>query len=157
VPAGIELVALASRREELLEAVWPLAQQGYADMPLPGEAVFTLGEWLREEATCPQGSFIALEGGEPVGYAGLLVHADGPAVAEHGLTVVRRDRRGRGIARMLKQAQMHYAASSHIARLITWTQQGNEAMQALNRSLGYTDSCKVITYQGPLPAVGEKS
>jgi len=157
VPAGIELVALASRREELLEAVWPLAQQGYADMPLPGEAVFTLGEWLREEATCPQGSFIALEGGERVGYAGLLVHADGPAVAEHGLTVVRRDRRGRGIARMLKLAQMHYAASSHIARLITWTQQGNEAMQALNRSLGYTDSCKVITYQGPLPAVGEKS
>ena len=35
-PDGIEIVSLDGRREELLEAVWPVAQEGYADMPLPG-------------------------------------------------------------------------------------------------------------------------
>jgi GNAT superfamily N-acetyltransferase len=107
--------------------------------------------WLRDEATRPDGSFVALEDGEPVGYAGMVEHADGHAIAEHGLTVVRRDRRGRGIARALKQTQLHWASQTGIDELVTWTQQGNEAMQALNRGLGYVDKSKVITYQGPLP------
>jgi GNAT superfamily N-acetyltransferase len=80
-----------------------------------------------------------------------MEHADGPAKAEHGLTAVRRDRRGRGIGRALKLAQLHWAARSGVRELVTWTQKGNEAMQALNRSLGYVDTSKVITYQGPLP------
>jgi hypothetical protein len=37
-----------------------------------------------------------------------------------------------------------------VAELVTWTQQGNEGMQALNHSLGYVDASKVITFQGPL-------
>jgi mycothiol synthase len=151
VPLGIELVSLAGRRDELLNAVWPVALEGYADLPLPGAVSYTLEEWLREEATRPDGSFAALDGETPVGYAGLLEHANGAAAAEHGLTVVRRNLRGRGIGRALKLAQLHWAAQNGVAELVTWTQRGNEAMQALNRSLGYTDKSKVITYQGPLP------
>lgn len=150
-PAGAELVPLGGRRAELLRAAWPLALEGYADLPLPGEVSYELETWLRDEATRPEGSFVALEGEAVVGYAGLLEHADGPAIAEHGLTVVRRDRRARGIARALKQAQLHWAAEAGVARLVTWTQRGNEAMQSLNRSLGYLDQSKVITFQGPLP------
>ena len=112
---------------------------------------YKLDEWLREEATRPEGSFIAFENGEVVGWAGLSVHANGDAAAEHGLTAVRRDRRGRGIGRALKRTQLHWAAQSGVAELVTWTQRGNEAMQALNRSLGYVDKSKVITFQGPLP------
>jgi mycothiol synthase len=151
VPAGIELVAVDGRREELLRYAWPVALEGYADMPLPGDVEFTLEEWLRDEATRPDGSFVAFEGGEVVGYAGLLEHAGGAGVAEHGLTVVRRDRRGRGIAGALKRAQLHWAAKAGVDELVTWTQQGNEAMQGLNRSLGYVDRSKVLTYVGPLP------
>ena len=153
-PPGIELVALGDRREELLRAVWPVAREGYADMPLPGDVRYTLEEWLRDEGTRPDGSFVALEDGEPVGYAGLLAHADGVAAAEHGLTVVRRDRRRRGIAAALKRAQLHWADRSGVVELVTWTQRGNEAMQSLNRALGYVDASRVITYQGPLPAPG---
>lgn len=153
VPDRLQLVAVGERRDELLRAVWPLAQQGYADMPLPGLISYTLDEWLREEATLADGSFVALESGEPVGYAGLLSHAE-PRRAEHGLTVVRRDRRGRGIATALKRAQLHWAAQSGLSELITWTQRGNEAMQAVNRRLGYVDASKSITFQGPLPLQG---
>jgi mycothiol synthase len=149
-PDGIELVSLEVRREELLDAVWPVALEGYEDIAIPGGVTYKKETWLREEATRPGGSFVALEDGAPVGYAGLLDHANGNTVAEHGLTVVRRDRRGRGVARALKQAQLHWASRSGVVELLTWTQEGNEAMQALNRSLGYVDQSKVITYQGPL-------
>jgi mycothiol synthase len=150
-PDGIELVSLAGRREELLRAAWPVALEGYADMPLPGDVEFTLDEWLRDEATRPEGSLVAFEAGEVVGYAGLMEHAEGEGVVEHGLTVVRRDRRGRGIAQALKQAQLHWAATAGVTELVTWTQKGNEAMQGLNRALGYADRSKVLTYVGPLP------
>jgi mycothiol synthase len=137
-PRGIELVALGARREELLQAAWPLAQEGYADMPTPQPMEVKLTEWLRDEATLPDGSFVAVEGVEIVGYAGLMERAEGD-VAEHGFTVVRRDRRGRGIARVLKQAEIHWAS-----------QNGIEAMQATNRSLGYVDREKVLTFQSRL-------
>ncbi len=95
-------------------------------MPLPGDVSFDLEEWLRDEATRPDGSFVALEHGEVVGYAGLLEHANGSAMAEHGLTTVRRDRRRRGIAHALKRAQLEWAARSGLVQLVTWTQKGNE-------------------------------
>jgi GNAT superfamily N-acetyltransferase len=151
VPAGFDLESLEERREELLEAVWPVALEGYEDLPIPGGVRYRQETWLREEATRPRGSFVALERGEVVGYAGLLEHGDSEAVAEHGLTVVRRDRRGRGVGRALKRAQLRWASLADVAELVTWTQKGNEPMQALNRSLGYADRSKVITYQGPLP------
>jgi mycothiol synthase len=148
---GLQLVSIAGRREELLTAAWPVALEAYADLPLPGEVTYKLEEWLREEGTRPEGSFVALEDGAIVGWAGLSVHANGDATAEHGLTAVRRDRRGRGIGRLLKRTQLHWAAQNGVVELVTWTQKGNEAMQALNRSLGYVDKSKVITFQGPLP------
>ena len=152
LPEGLELERVGGRREELLHAAWhAVALEAYNDLPLPGEANFELTEWLREEATRPEGSFVAFENGKIVGWAGLSAHANGDAVAEHGLTAVRRDRRGHGIGRALKRAQLHWAAQNGVGELVTWTQRGNEAMQSLNRSLGYVDTAKVITYQGPLP------
>jgi mycothiol synthase len=148
---GIEIESLDGRREELLEAVWPIALQGYADLPVPGEVTYKLETWLREEATRPDGSFVAWENGEPIGYAGLMEHANGTATAENGLTVVRRDHRQRGIGRLLKQSQLHWASRAGVLEIVTWTQKGNEAMQTLNRSIGYVDKSKVITFQGPLP------
>jgi mycothiol synthase len=149
---GLELVPITGRRAELLTAVWhAVALDAYADLPLPGEVTYKLDEWLREEGTREEGSFVAFENGEIVGWAGLNVHANGDATAEHGLTAVRRDRRGHGIGRALKQTQLNWAAQSGVVELVTWTQKGNEAMQSLNRSLGYVDKSKVITFQGPLP------
>ena len=37
-----------------------------------------------------------------------------------------------------------------MVELVTWTQKGNEAMQALNASLGYENRSRVLTMQGPL-------
>ena len=146
---GVEFVSIESRPELVREA-WPLAQQGYEDMPIEG-IDYLEDTWLAEEATLPGGSFVALADGEIVGYAGLMRWADEPTKAEHGLTVVRRDWRRRGLAAALKQRTIAWAATNGIRELVTWTQTGNENMQAVNTRLGYATTEVDIAFARGLP------
>lgn len=135
---GVDFRTVA-QRPELLQRSFALAKQGYADMVLKtGPAVVPIDEWLREEATLPAGTFVALEHGVIVGYAGLLAWTDDETRAENGLTVVDRRWRGRGLATALKRRQLAWAAANGIREIVTWTQEGNEAMQRVNVRLGYS-------------------
>jgi GNAT superfamily N-acetyltransferase len=150
-PPGVRLEPVgAERREEILEKVWPHALEAYAELPLPGQVTYPVETWLREEATVPDGSFVARSDGEVLGYAGLMDRAV-PGTAEHGFTFVSSAHRHRGIGRALKRAQIHWASQNGLRLLISWTQKGNEGMQALNRSLDYREVSRVLTMQGPLP------
>ncbi len=146
---GVEFVSIAER-PELLRAAWPVAQQGYEDMPIDGLDIH-LDSWLVEEATLPASSFAALAGGEVVGFAGLCRWWDDDTKAEHGLTVVRRDWRGRGLAAALKEREIAWAAANGIRELITWTQTGNENMRAVNERLGYVLRRFDISFHRDLP------
>jgi len=145
---GITFVSIAERPELLAEA-YPVAQQGYEDMPIEGIDI-PIEQWLVEEATLPAGSFAALADGEVVGYAGLLHWPDEPK-AEHGLTVVRRDWRRRGVATRLKRHQIAWAAANGIQELVTYTQTGNEDMQRVNERLGYSTREQTISFGRELP------
>jgi mycothiol synthase len=135
---GVDFVSVASR-PELLQRAYALALQGYADMVLrTGPASVSVDGWLREEATLPGGSIVALEHGIIVGYAGLMAWNGDDARAENGLTVVERRWRGRGLATALKRRQLAWASANGICEIVTWTQSGNEAMQHVNTGLGYT-------------------
>jgi GNAT superfamily N-acetyltransferase len=117
---------------------WAVAAQGYADMKLvTGPARVTFDEWLTEDATLPGGSIMALVDGRVVGWAGLMAWNDDDRRAENGLTVVDREWRGRGLAAAMKRRQLRWAATNGIREIVTWTQQGNEAMQHVNVALGY--------------------
>src|SRR5262249_61194537 len=96
------------------------------------------------------GLFVALAGGEIVGYSGLKEH-DNDGVAEDGLTVVRRDRRGRGLATVLKRAELAWAEASGIREVVTWTQRDNGAMRRLNERLGYDYRTVAVRMVAPLP------
>jgi GNAT superfamily N-acetyltransferase len=146
---GVDFVSIESR-PELLEAAFSLASEGYADMPVAGIDI-PLESWLAEEATLPGGSFVALEGDEIVGYAGLMRWDGDPARAEHGLTVVRRDRRRRGLATALKERQIAWAEANGVRTLVTYTQTGNENMQAVNARLGYVTTEGTIAFGRRLP------
>ncbi|MDH5332697.1 MAG: GNAT family N-acetyltransferase, partial [Thermoleophilia bacterium] len=50
--ADVEVVSIADR-PELLRDVFPVAEQGYADLATFRPVTVTLEEWLREEATIP--------------------------------------------------------------------------------------------------------
>lgn len=140
------------RQPELLEHTFPLAQAGVEDLPLTsGTAQLTLNDWLIEEATLPDGSFVALADGLIVGYAGLLAFSDDATRAENGLTVVDRAWRGRGLAEALKRRQLAWASVNGIREIVTWTQRGNETMQRLNVRLGYVPRSISRTVQRDLP------
>jgi mycothiol synthase len=134
---GVEFVPVAER-PELLERAFVVAEQGYADLALASGSVrISLVEWLRDEATLPAGSFVALAGEQVVGYAGLLSWNDDDTRAEHGLTAVDRGWRRRGLATALKRRQLAWASANGIRELVTWTQTGNEGMRSVNEQLGY--------------------
>jgi mycothiol synthase len=150
-PPGIELVPLAERpdlADRLFDELVREAVKDFAvDRPIEIDADAWKTEWLRD-TSC---SFVALGDGVIVGLAGYERDGDQPHRGENVLTAVRRDQRGRGIARALKQAAIHRAAEQGLSELYTWTQRGNVAMQALNRSLGYLDRGVTITVRGALP------
>jgi mycothiol synthase len=152
LPDGVEVVSIAER-PELLERSYELATQGYADMALPWTVVIPLEEWLREGATHPEGSLVALADGEIVGFSGLMEH-DNDGVAEDGLTVVRRDWRRRGLGKALKEREICWAVANGLREIVTWTQRGNESMRALNERLGYEYRNVDITVLAPLPLKG---
>ena len=139
-PAPYEGLAFVSveERPELLERSFGVAEQGYADLALAsGSMRVTLAEWLRDEATLPGGSIVALDGERVVGYAGLLSWNDDDTRAENGLTAVDREWRRRGLATALKRHQIAWASAHGIRELVTWTQTGNEGMRTVNEALGY--------------------
>jgi mycothiol synthase len=151
-PEGVEVVTIAER-PNLLRAAYPLAAEGYADMALERPATISLDDWLRDEATLPEGSFAALSSGEIVGYSGLVRH-DNDGVAEDGLTVVRRDWRQRGLATTLKRMELSWAAANGFREVVTWTQRGNEGMRKLNERLGYEYRAVTVTMVASLPLRG---
>jgi len=132
----VELFSIAER-PELLEAAYPLAVEAYADFATFRPVTVTLEEWLRDDATLPEGSFAALSDGEIVAYSGLVRDADDPTRAEDGLTAVRAGWRRRGLATHLKRVELAWAAANGVRLVYTWTQTVNDAMRAVNEQLGY--------------------
>ena len=132
-PDGLEIVEVTP---DLHEAAYALTKEAWEDLPttVPVElAPFDV--WLEEDMPGPI-SFAAMEDGEIVGFAG-LIERDAPGLLEHGLTATRRTHRRRGIATALKQAQVAWAAAHGYRELITFTQDRNEGMQAINLALGF--------------------
>jgi mycothiol synthase len=155
-PPGVTFVSIAERPELLREA-YPLAVEGFADMATSEPVTISLEDWLADEATFPEGSFVALAGGEIVGYSGLCRMGDDAATAEDGLTVVRRDWRRRGLATALKRAELAWASANGIGEIVTWTQRGNEAMRVANERLGYDYRGVTLNVRGPIPLRTEEA
>jgi GNAT superfamily N-acetyltransferase len=151
VPDGVAFVSLAERPELRLRTYHELALQAFEDMPTPSPISITPEQWEREWITWPEGSFVALVGDEIVGCAGLIRDDDRPDRAENSLTAVRRDWRGRGVARALKEQVIAWAAENGLREIYTWTQTGNENMRAVNERLGYVTRNVSIGVRGSLP------
>ncbi len=147
---GVTFVSIAERPELLREA-HPLGVQGWADMATAEAVTISLEDWLADEASFPEGSFVALADGEIVGYSGLCRLGDDPTLAEDGLTVVRADWRRRGLATALKRAELAWAAANGIREIVTWTQRGNDGMRAANERLGYVYRAVSVTMRGAVP------
>ena len=106
--------------------------------------------YLEGPSALPGGCFVALADGEAVGIAGLTALDARPGTAEHLLTGVRRAWRGRGIATALKRAQIEWARSAGLERLVTTNDETNVPMRGINARLGYEPRPGAIVVRGPL-------
>jgi GNAT superfamily N-acetyltransferase len=146
VPDGIEIVPLAS---EHVEGLHTLALAAASDLPVAGEIrPETVAAWVDEIVAGR--AFVALAGGRVVGVAGISDRPARNGSAENNLTAVRADLRGRGIATALKLTVVAWAAEHGYRELTTWTQEGNDRMQAVNNRAGYRPGHVSITVRGSL-------
>ena len=147
-PDGIEVVT-----EKEHPGLWDAAYERFglealADFAVDAPLEVSREGWTRSWLGDPM--FLALHDGEVVGCAGLGLDPDQPTRAENGLTAVRRDWRGRGLAVHLKMVTLAWAAEHGIEEVYTWTQDGNAAMRALNERLGYDTTMVGIQLARPL-------
>jgi GNAT superfamily N-acetyltransferase len=151
LPEGVSVTTLAEQPELASRLYQELALAAFEDMPTPRKVEITPGQWEAEWVTWPEATFAAFAGDELVGMACLLRDVDQPERAENGLTTVRRDFRGRGLARALKETTIAWASERGIREIYTWTQTGNENMQAVNEKLGYVTRAVSISLRRSLP------
>jgi mycothiol synthase len=149
-PDGLDVVLSADHPGLWAAAYDTFGREVLADFAvLDGPLVVSAQEWVDEWGGDPL--FLALQDGDVVGCAGLVLDQDQPTRAENALTGVRRDWRGRGLAAYLKRRTLHWASTHGVREVYTWTQDSNAAMRALNAKLGYRTGRIGITLSADLP------
>jgi mycothiol synthase len=152
-PPGVEILNWANH-PDLARGMYEVAVEAYADVPGGDtEEMEPFEDWLAHDmqgsGDKPEGTFVAVAGGEVVGYAKYFLTAARPTVAFHDMTGVRRSWRGRGVARALKQAQIAWAKRAGYEVLETANEERNEPIRRLNADLGYRLAPGRIVVEGP--------
>ncbi|MCH5586072.1 GNAT family N-acetyltransferase [Shimazuella sp. AN120528] len=90
--------------------------------------------WDRRES-----QFIAAVDNNWIGLSSITLDRD-KKVADYGLTVVKEEFRGNGIASMLKEKTIDYAKKQGIQKMITSVHEENYSMLAVNQRFGFHES-----------------
>ena len=153
-PDGIEIASWAER-PGVEAGMYAVAREAYPDVPGEEDAeLASFEEWLAMDmqgaGDRPEATFVALSDGEVVAYAKLSLSRARPTVAMHDMTGVRREWRGRGIARALKAAEIAWALDNGFERLETQNEERNEPIRRLNERYGYVVEPGSVTVRGPI-------
>jgi GNAT superfamily N-acetyltransferase len=156
LPTGIEIVSWAER-PELARGIYDVAVDAYADIPgAEDDEMESFEDWLAHDmqgsGDRPEATFVAVAGDDVVGYAKFSLTAARPTIAKHDMTGVKRNWRGRGVARALKCAQIAWAIQSGFEQLETSNEQRNTPIRSLNTQLGYRTMPGRVLMEGPLAA-----
>jgi mycothiol synthase len=140
-PTGVEIVTWAEQ-PQLARGIYEVACEAFPDIPgAEDEVMEPFDDWLEHHmlgsGDRPEATFIALAGGEVVGYAKFSLTTARPQDAGHDMTGVKRAWRGRGIAGALKRTQIAWAKRAGYERLVTTNEVRNEPIRRLNERLGY--------------------
>lgn len=146
LPEGVEVVrleALRGRDRELFE----LYDEAHSDMPGDHPHVLRFDEWRAETLENPELDFeassIVLVDERLASFAWITSDRAGGG-GSHELTGTLREFRGRGLARLAKQATIHWAAEAGLRFLVTSNDDTNAPMLALNERLGYEPRTTII-------------
>ncbi|MGH2498957.1 MAG: GNAT family N-acetyltransferase [Candidatus Limnocylindria bacterium] len=98
----------------------------------------------------PDAFFIAIDGDRWVGLSNMFRSLEDPSFIWQGLTAVRRDARGRGIAMALKLETVQYARKLGVEHIKTWNDTRNRPMLAINEAMGFVKQPVWIQFQKEL-------
>lgn len=156
-PPGIDITTLAAR-PDLIAGVHAVALETFEDVP-GGDEPMTAGDLAEfrardvDRTSIPKDAFfVAVDPvtGRAVGYASLIMVPGSTTTAWHDMTAVLRAYRGRGIARVLKEATIAWALDNGLTALETGNDEANAAMRAVNAGFGYRPLPDEVTMRGPL-------
>ena len=153
-PPGVEIVSWADR-PELARGLFEVSLEASPDVPgYEDEEHQPFEAWLEHDmqgpGDWPEATFVAVAGDEVVGYAKFSISSTSATSAYHDLTAVKRDWRGRGVARALKAAQIGWAKANGYELLRTTNDERNTPMRRLNEQLGYRPWIGRLFLRGPL-------
>jgi mycothiol synthase len=102
----------------------------------------TFDEWRRDWTDSPSflgdAFFVAIDSrGRWLGMSNLQRSIEDPSFIWQGLTGVRREARGKGLAMALKLETVRYAQSLGVDHIKTWNDQSNRPMLAINEAMGF--------------------
>lgn len=149
---GVEIVSLAdeiARNPAWLDQLYPLHNALKADLPLQETYTPMPREGFADYAAGMAATyFLAVQDGQYIGET-YMAEKDGELV-QH-FTGVRRDWRGKGLARALNLAAIDHAAQHEYTRLTSWTESTNPAMVRLLDQLGFACYWNTIWYEIHIP------
>lgn len=107
--------------------------------------------WVGSPAFLADAFFVAIDrDGRWVGMSNLERQIEDPSFAWQGLTGVRREDRGRGIAMALKLRTVRYAQGMKVDHIKTWNDQRNRPMLQINEALGFEKQPAWIAFEKSL-------
>ena len=110
-------------------------------------------EVLESPAATPDAYYIAVSPeGRYLGVSNLWRSLEDPTFIWQGLTGVRREARGKGIAMALKLATVEYARTHGIGEIKTWNDQRNQPMLRINEAMGFVKQPAWIRFEKDLRA-----
>ncbi|HEX4743452.1 MAG TPA: GNAT family N-acetyltransferase [Candidatus Limnocylindria bacterium] len=143
---GITITTLAqelARDRESIHAVYELDCDCVRDVPSTDPVTTLPFETWRKEVlespnSTPDAFYIAVDrSGRYLGLSNLWRSLEDPSFIWQGLTGVRREARGKGIAMALKLRTVEYAREHGIREIKTWNDQKNRPMLRINEAMGF--------------------
>jgi GNAT superfamily N-acetyltransferase len=156
---GIRIVTLADEMKRdagALQKAFELHEDCRMDIPsVDPPTRRTFDEFRRDDIDAPSALldafYLAIDkDGRYLGVSNMFRSLDDPTFLWQGITGVRREARGKGVAMALKLRTVRYAIDKGTLHIKTWNDVHNRPMLAINEAMGFAKQPAWISYEKDL-------
>ena len=156
---GIRIATLAEETERdpgALQKAFELNEDCRMDVPsVDPPTRHTLDEFRRDDIDAPNALldafYLAIDkDGRYLGVSNMFRSLDDATFLWQGITGVRRESRGKGIAMALKLRTVRYAIDHGIEHIKTWNDVHNKPMLSINEAMGFAKQPAWVSYEKDL-------